>query len=385
MHLNSLLTGAGLVAMTNALMLPPDLAISGDANAGGLITTLPVPVPVDTRLDSQSMRDKETVDLECPGCFQIWPVRVNVPSHLKLDFSIESDNGADRLTLNGYELYPNPDHLRNILTAPVLPDIPKRRPGIPRLPYFRGGPKRLQKGHPLGFAMETSTEAVKDNEVLEFVKLDLQIIEVGNILMRHIPEVRVILVKNPIKGTLVIDRIDRVGYSTEAADIREDQKECSTTMCRWKALVFKKLSMLSKGCGGSSRPHHNPEGEYRHHGHGPHPAHMRHHHGWSHGVGVFVMRILFPVLIGIVAGISASLIGIMVGTFIVFLWRLFFRRSYTRSSHRCRYAHKAAKSEDAVDEEKSGLLNEVEEAEAPPAYAESDLVRAEDKKPENEA
>lgn len=76
-------------------------------------------------------------------------------------------------------------------------------------------------------------------------------------------------------------------------------------------------------------------------------------------------------------------IGIMVGTVIVFLWRLLFRRSYARDSHRCRYAHKAAESEDAVDEEKSGLLNEPEEAEAPPAYAESDLVSSEVNKSEN--
>lgn len=77
-------------------------------------------------------------------------------------------------------------------------------------------------------------------------------------------------------------------------------------------------------------------------------------------------------------------IGIMAGTFVVFLWRLFFRRSYSRDSHRCRYAHKAADSEDAVDEEKSGLLNEPAEAEAPPAYVESDLVDPEDKKSGNE-
>lgn len=77
-------------------------------------------------------------------------------------------------------------------------------------------------------------------------------------------------------------------------------------------------------------------------------------------------------------------IGIMVGTFVVFLWRLLFRRSYSRSSHRCRYAHKAAESEDAVDEEKSGLLNESEQAEAPPAYAEAGLAIPEDKKPANE-
>ncbi|KAI1163467.1 hypothetical protein F5B18DRAFT_651614 [Nemania serpens] len=382
MHLSSLIAGAGLVAITNAILLPPDLVISGDANADDVVTTLPAPVNIPAGIAHWAVPHTHTVNLQCPGCFQIGRMRMNIPSHLKLDFSVESTDGVDRFTLNGYELYPNPDPLRNTLTAPVLPDIPDRRPGALSYPRLRGGPKRPQRGQPLGFAMETGAVATKNDEDLQLIKLDIQIIEVGDVLIRHIPDVHVKLVKTP-DGKLIIGSIGTTRSPSEETDIRGNEKECSTTLCRWKAMVFQKLSpMFSlKGCGGSARPQHHPEGEHRH---GPHPSHMSHRHGWGHGLGVFVMRILFPVLIGIVAGISASLIGIMVGTFVVFLWRLLFRRSYSRSSHRCRYAHKAAESEDAVDEEKSGLLNESEQAEAPPAYAEAGLAIPEDKKPANE-
>lgn len=75
----------------------------------------------------------------------------------------------------------------------------------------------------------------------------------------------------------------------------------------------------------------------------------------------------------------------MVGTFIVFLWRLFFRRSSARSSHRCRYAHKASRHERAAAEEKSGLLNEQEDVEAPPAYVDENVMVVDDKKAANES
>lgn len=304
MHLSSLIpAAAGLVAITNALLLPPDLVVSGDASIDDVITILPAPTKNDADIAHLAVPDTHTVNLQCPGCFQIGRMHMNIPSHLKLDFSIESTDGVDRFTLNGYELYPNPDPLRNTLTAPVLPDLPNRRPGTPRFP-LRGGPKRPQRSQPLGFAMETGAVATKNDGDLQLISLDIQIIEVGNVLIRDIPDVRVKLVKTP-SGKLLIGNIATVSSQTEAADIRGNEKECSTMLCRWKALMSQKLSPIFRGCGGSPRPHHQSEGEHQHgHGHMPHPSHMNHRH---HGFGIFVMRILFPVLIGIVAGISASL------------------------------------------------------------------------------
>lgn len=303
MHLSSLIAGAGLVAITNAILLPPDLVFSGDANPDDAIKTLPVPAKIDADFAHWAVPDTYTVNLPCPGCLWIGPTHAIFPSHLKLDFSIESTDGVDRFTLNGYELYPNPDPLRNTLTAHVLPDISNRRPYIPRFPRVRG-PKRPPRGQPLGFAMEMGAVATKNDDDLQLINFAIQIIEVGNVLIRNIPDVRVRLVKTPT-GKLIIGSIDTISSPSEAANIRGNEKECSTTLCRWKALIFQKLSSF-KGCGGSPRPHHQPEGEHRH-GHGPHPSHMNHRHGWNRGLGIFFMRILLPVLIGIVAGISASL------------------------------------------------------------------------------
>ncbi|KAI1120407.1 hypothetical protein F5Y10DRAFT_258475 [Nemania abortiva] len=411
MHLQSLIAGVGLVATTNALLVPPDFTIADDA-----IATLPVPTEIDADVALSKVPDTQTVNLRCPGCLQLGRKhRKEIPSHLKLDFSVESTDGTDRLTLNGYELYPHPDPLRDTLRAPVLPDMANRRVGAP--PRFRGGPNRPQRNLPLGFSMETGAVATDDDEDLQLISVELQIIEVGNVFVERIPMVQVKLVKTP-SGKLAIgtvDTVDAISFQLEPEDTVGMRKECSTTFCRWKALFFEKLGriFLLKGCDGSSPsppppPHHNgspppppppphhgglpppppPQHHHHHggehrHGHGPRPHHMGHGHGWGHGAGMFVMRILFPVLIGIVAGISASIIGMMVGTFVVFLWRTFFRRPSSRSSHRCRYAHKAAKHEAVADEEKSGLLTDQLEAESPPAYVETNLVVTDDKKPEN--
>lgn len=75
----------------------------------------------------------------------------------------------------------------------------------------------------------------------------------------------------------------------------------------------------------------------------------------------------------------------MLGYFVALVSRKVFPRSGTRSSHRCRYAHKAAKSEDAVEDEKFGLMNHQEDIEAPPAYVDEGLVSFEDNKSENAA
>ncbi|TGJ84679.1 hypothetical protein E0Z10_g4118 [Xylaria hypoxylon] len=391
MHLHSIIAGVGLVAATNALLLPPDFPIADDA-----VTTLPVPTAIDVDAALSMVPDTQVVDLECPGCLRSHRKhQKEIPSHLKLDFSIESNEGPDRLLLNGYELYPNPDFLQDTLKAPLLPNMASRHVGA--APRLRGGPNRPQANQPLGFAMETGEVTVEDNENLQLINVEIQIIEVGDAFVQGIPNVQVKLVKTPT-GKLAIGTIDITRFQEGDSP---NKKECSTTVCKWKALFFAKLSKIFslEGCNGSRPPPPPPHGHHDHHGHHdgehryghgppshhpPHPHHMGHRHGWAHGLRIIVTHVLFPIMIGIVAGVLASLIGMMVGTFIVFLFRLFFRRSAFHSSHRCRYAHKTAKHESAADEEKSGLLNDQEDVEAPPAYMDSNVVVAEDKKAENE-
>ncbi|KAI8623134.1 hypothetical protein F5Y19DRAFT_459648 [Xylariaceae sp. FL1651] len=385
MHLQSLIAAVGLVATANALLLPPDLPIS-DNDA---ISTLPVPTDVDVDVQISKAPETQTLALKCPGCIRRKPFNnkakhhKEIPSHLTLDFSIESTDGADRLTVNGYELYPNPDPLRETLTAAVQPDMSNRRMGNPMRVKGKGKDKikpHPQNIQPLGFGTQVQTVHTDDDDDLQLVSVEIQIIEVGNVFVDGIPNVQVKLVKTP-SGKLAIGTIDVTDMS--AGNPMDKQKECSTMLCRWKALFFEKLSKLRfmKGCGGNrgQRP------PFPHHGQGPHPHHMKPKHRWGQIFMTIASHILLPVLIGILAGVSASIIGMMAGTFAVFIWRMFYRRSGSRSSHRCRYAHKAAKEEIAVDGEKSGLMADQEEVEAPPAYVEAGLAAAEDKKPENEA
>lgn len=380
MHLRSLLAGVGLVATANALLLPP---VFNEADE--VVTTLPVPIEVDADLAIAKVPESQTVNLECPGCLQFGRKhRKEIPSHLQLEFRIESLRDTDRLTLNGYELYPKADPLRNTLTAPVLPNLVNRRKGGGP-PHLRGGPNRPYKNQPLGFAMETGAVATDDDEDLQLINVEVQIIEVGNVFIEGIPNVQVKLVKTPT-GKLAIGTIDTISFQSRPTDGGGKEKECSTTLCKWKAIFFQKLYRIFKGCDksqGGRPPHAHEHGEHRH-GHGPHAHHMGQRHGWGHGLRIIVTHVLFPILIGIVAGISASIIGMMFGTLIVLLWRTFFRRSGSKSSHRCRYAHKASKDESAIPEEKSGLLNEQEDVEAPPAYMEATPAIT-DKKSENEA
>lgn len=61
----------------------------------------------------------------------------------------------------------------------------------------------------------------------------------------------------------------------------------------------------------------------------------------------------------------------VVGTFVVSIFRTFFRRPSRRRAGRA--LHKATRSEPAVDEEKSGLMVNQE---APPSYEEEDVNKS---------
>ena len=76
----------------------------------------------------------------------------------------------------------------------------------------------------------------------------------------------------------------------------------------------------------------------------------------------------------------------MVGTFIVFLWRTFFRPPGRRHHHRRRPGslHKAAHREAAGADEKAGLMAHQEE-ETLPAYIEEGVIASDDKNSEADA
>ncbi|KAI0394526.1 hypothetical protein F5Y17DRAFT_427664 [Xylariaceae sp. FL0594] len=389
MHLHSLIAAtAGLVATSSALLLTPDLPIIESA------TTLPAAVKADVDADADAvisqMPQTRTLALDCPGCLRFGLDRHSkfqkiIPSHLKLDFAIErrkggGDDGAERLTVNGYELYPNPEPVAHTLVAPVLPDLADRHMGIP--PRYRGGPNRPQRIQPLGFGMQTQNVAIKhdgEEEDLSLINIEIQIIEVGNVFNEDIPNVQVKLLKTP-SGKLAIGAIDTIASRPVHSKVH---KTCSTRLCRWKTLFFEKLSRYFsfKSCGGSSSssksgvpapfrplwepaPHQPPR---------PHSPHAGEKHPAGAIMMAFISHVILPVLVGIVAGIFVGLLSLMLGSFIVYLWRGIFRRR-TSSSHRCRHARKVASTTTAADDEKSGLMAHQEDpSEAPPAYMEGEV------------
>ncbi|KAI0130169.1 hypothetical protein BJ170DRAFT_303706 [Xylariales sp. AK1849] len=386
MQLISLITAAGLAASTNAFLLPlPEP--SGD----DLISTLPVPIEAD--ITTPRIAESQTLKLACPGC----PVRVghhwdddeapkiktDIPSHLELDFSIDHDIDHDRLMLNGVELYPEPDLLRDTLGARLLRDDKERR--HKKLPGHRKGKGKGKGKHhqplmqPLGFGMSSSLVAQSKEDNMELLQVNLQVIEVGNVFVDGIPSVEIKLIKTP-EGALMIGGIETIASGTWLKTPMDKLEECTTLLCKWRAIVMQQLGRLkaSKHCGGR-RPGHAAAQIDGVHGHPGHHQAMNHRHrSWSQLLKNIASHILLPIAVGIAAGITASILGMMVGTAIVYLWRTFVRPAGAGRHHHHRRGHsthKAVQNEVGAGEEKAGLMShQEEEVEAPPAYVEEGLV-----------
>ncbi|ORY67664.1 uncharacterized protein BCR38DRAFT_336650 [Pseudomassariella vexata] len=384
MQLTSLLTAAGLaVSATHAFLLPfPESTTESD-----VVNTLPVPFNTDVALASTV--GARSLDLNCPGC----PVHVHhkgkdgkakmktdIPSHLQLDFKIDHAYSGDRLMLNGFELYPHADPTSSTLGAKLLPDMPHRQYG-----KHRPGHKQHEaEPDSLGFALHVQPVA-KSTENLELILVNLQIIEVGNVFIDGIPNVELKLIKSP-EGGLMIGGIQTTASETTQKTPMDKQEECTTLLCKWRAMFMQQIAHLraNKHCGG--RPGQQVGHVEGHRRPGHHNMHQGHRASWAQLFKNIGAHILLPIAVGIVAGVTASILGMMVGTAIIFLWRTFVRPAGHRRHHRHAHSiHKAAIKENAADDEKSGLMahQDVDDVEAPPAYVEEGLVA--DKKPENDA
>ncbi|KAI0475889.1 hypothetical protein GGR56DRAFT_674408 [Xylariaceae sp. FL0804] len=364
MQLTSLLAAGGLAASATAIMLPPP-----DFSDDDVVTTLPVPTDVD--FDITQIADNRILDVDCTDC----PVALGgdptlmttgVPSSLKLEFSVEpASDGADRLLLNGYEMYPNADPFSGSLTAAVKAVDDEE--------------SQAATAQPLGFGM--GSRPITSEDGMDLIMVELQIIEVGSVFVSSVPDIQVKLLKTPT-GKLVIADLDTVPSGTSQKNPMDKQEECTTFLCKWKAVMMQKFNALRRPHGCGRRPAHLTgmhKGGFR-----PH-HHHEHAHRFLHVFRMIATHILLPITIGVMAGITASIIGMMVGTLITFLWRTFVRRPDASGHHASGRCHKAAQSDAAVDCEKAGLMEHQEEAEAPPAYVESGLVVVNEEKPEDEA
>lgn len=333
------------------------------------------------------------------------------PSHLQLDFAAEQG----RLTVNGFELYPNSDPFANILVAPQVAEKPEHKKQHNkhhkdgddhdgkalnshhrfRPDFLDGKPHAVEQQ--LGFSLQVQPVTETTDPKLELIVVDLQIIEVGSVFVDGLANVRVHLFKLP-ENNLLIGQIEQTPSENKAS---APGAECTTIFCQWRAMIaaqFAKMKMhscagmLGHKAGGPAGAHHGQHPESGHmgqhqSGHMDHHHHHRHSHGWALLFRKLTSHIVLPVLVGIVAGVTVSILGMIVGTLLVGLWRTFVRgqsffpshtcRRFGRSSHR---HHKASHhTEAALVEEKAALIEsqESDELPPPPAYKDDEVVEAE--------
>ncbi|KAH8662122.1 hypothetical protein BX600DRAFT_512992 [Xylariales sp. PMI_506] len=438
MQWTALFATAGLTVSTaNAFLVPSPEVFEGDS-----VNALPIdvesPGAPDSLIKATNLAESASVKLNCPGCpVQVGrhhgkgddsslKIKTDIPSHLELEFQIDHASEYDRLTVNGFSLYPTSDALHTTLGAKLVPDFKGKHHKSKHSGEHQEirdhkehkdhkdhkdhqktkehGEHKDHKGHkdhkdrkpePLGFQLQTKTFPESTEDHLQLIQLDLQIMEVGNVFVEDVPSVLIKLIKTP-EGGLMIGDMTLLESEIAQKNPMDKQEECTTLLCKWRAIIMQQLARIH---GGQPCPAHRKPGQvagqhsghHGHHGQGEEdaregmPAHGKHHrHRWSHLLKNIASHILLPIAVGIAAGVTASVIGMMVGTAIVYVWRLFFRPASARRARHGVSAHKAAQSEVAASEEKAGLMAYEDEVEAPPAYVE-DRPTESPKSTENEA
>ncbi|KAK4214108.1 hypothetical protein QBC37DRAFT_315135 [Rhypophila decipiens] len=352
-------------ATSNAFLIPPQLS-ELDIEVAEIVPLSEAP-------------EKVIVELDCPGC----PVGLkgeaaedallNPPPQNFLHFWFTIDHeGSDRLLVNGLELYPAAKAFPGLYAIQVLDD--KKQKALPRK---------------LGYSVQVQPVAKDNDGGLELIQLDLQVIEVGDVFVKDIPNVRVKLIKGD--GKLMIGGVETTASQSPHTEGDQDG-ECTTLMCKWIAYAQEKFKQMKnhvkpKPCNKNGINKGWRYGHGGHHGgpaHGPHHGHDNYNQRPAHSteetnphsvVKLFkniFSHILFPVVIGVVAGVSVSLIGMVIGTLVVSMWRAVFRRGTGPS-----YSAVATKEDEEApgDEEKSGLM---EHQDPPPAYEHPEDVKKTD-------
>jgi hypothetical protein len=342
MRKSFLAVSLGIVA-TNAMFVVPE----GSTNENDLANLL----PFDTLTGSQSW----SVEIVCPSCPFRDPttgVASSDPNHLALEFTIDSNNSADRLLLNGFELFPNPP-----------------RGEVPKAAQVLDSSDSDSVMRKLGFSSTMSRVAIDDDGSTELVEFKFQVIALGRDMMRpdyvdQVPVVEMRLVKQA-EGGLVLASLETkevpVSGLTSHWAPSAHSTQCQTSMCRLQELISQRLGAIKSGirkhCSGD-QSQVNIESPSQGHGYGHRRHGDRKHRSGRQLLRYIASHILLPIAIGVVAGVSASIIGMIIGTFVVCLWRVVIRPP-TNSSHTSRRRHRRGSRhghKKALDDEKSSLI-----------------------------
>jgi hypothetical protein len=311
----------GAVSLTQAFLLPPSASVSkSDIDT---ITTLPIGDV--TQLDNHSL------DLKCTGCPLATPGGwvAGIDNELQLDLSILHGE-VDTLSLNGLEIYPPRDLSTHVLMAPQTSSDGSN---FVRLGY------ELRIDH--GFVdAEPGIDSSKNQ--LELVDISLQVVEIGDQFVNGLDNVGIQLLKTPA-GKLMVASLRTAPTMNPVINPSENEKECATLICEWRAVVANRLSSIkpTKGCGKKAGSKHGKfAGGQQNNRHGSHPhggyhGRHRHHHMKHHGIARFFLamqnvaiHVLIPIFIGLAVGMTASMIGMLVGNVIISIWRLVYRQAH---------------------------------------------------------
>jgi hypothetical protein len=258
-----------LAATAAAFLVVPDASAFSDED---VVKTLPVDVSADAfSLPPSTL--SQSLELPCRRC-------KGRNTHIQMDFAVE----GSRLTLNGFELYPNADPWHGDLIAPVVKG---------------NGKGRKQR---LGYSLAVKPEGVDEEQNLEVISVELTVIEVGNRFVEGVPSVNVKLVRAPTNEILIGSL-----NMNEVAPMR-----CHSMWCRAKGM-FGNAFKGFRGCHkfrhghGAQNQSDAPE-RPGHHGHHGHPHHEKSsHRQWRLLIKGLASHIFLPVLMGITAGFGVAL------------------------------------------------------------------------------
>ncbi|EQL00783.1 hypothetical protein G6O67_002002 [Ophiocordyceps sinensis] len=349
-----LLKPLAFAATAAAFVLLPKISDADADILNGIVTALPVE---SESFGLAEILETKSVSVACPQC-------KGRDSHLQLDFAVE--DGA-RLTLNGFELYPNADPWGGELTATLVKE------------------NGQEKGKSLGYSLAVEPVAMDAYQQMQLIKVELRVIEVGGQFVDGIPAVKVELIR-AITEDLAISSVD-VEKATEV--------KCATMWCRAQDLGVELAKAFEsvKGCVGRQKKHkgqHKNKGEHKpgfnnsehqqdaahsdgpgHDGEKPHS----HRHNWRLLLKNIASHIFLPVLMGITAGVGVAVLAMVLCSIAIRLTRLV-RTKRTKKAGLCRKKHSSRQR--AADVEKEGLIEEIEEVDA-----EDELPKYKDDEPKN--
>lgn len=261
MLLNQVILAAGATAF---LVVPEVTGTQDD-----VYSTLPFDLH-DEAIPAQAVG--QTIDVPCAKC-------KGKDTHLSMDVAVEE---GTKLTLNGYELYPNADPWHGDLTADMVKSNGKAKEQL------------------LGYSLAVGPHAYDEQQGLEVIGIGLHIIEVGGRFIEGIPTISIKAIKAP-SGEILIGDIELVD---------SEHAGCNDFLCRVKD-GLRSMFKGRKPCGKMANGHHRGsqadgarvDGKRPHH---DRPTFHEDRHNWGELLKNIAFSILLPVLTGITAGIGVA-------------------------------------------------------------------------------